>query len=134
MKRTTCSFDLVTRERIERYAGPGERTAFLARLVEEFDAREQAKVPRKVHELKCWPPFFDAIVSGAKTHEIRKDDRGYVVGDLLRLFEWSPPEKGERKGTYTGRACDVLVTHITRDVFGLPSGVVVMSVKLENGR
>ena len=28
-----------------------------------------------IHELKCEKQFFDAVVNGEKTFEIRKDDR-----------------------------------------------------------
>ena len=35
------------------------------------------------HELKTWPCFFMEIESNAKTFEIRKNDRGYEVGDKI---------------------------------------------------
>ena len=41
-----------------------------------------------IHELKIWPQYFDAIASGIKTFEVRKDDRGFAVGDTLVLKEW----------------------------------------------
>lgn len=44
----------------------------------------------RVHLLKCWPESFRAVVAGTKTYEVRKDDRGYMVGDYLRLDEWEP--------------------------------------------
>ena len=42
-----------------------------------------------VHELKTWPEYFEAIRTGAKRFEIRRDDRGFAVGDelILRLFD-----------------------------------------------
>lgn len=42
------------------------------------------------HELKTWPDPFAAIVSGRKRFEYRRDDRGYAIGDSLRLREWTP--------------------------------------------
>jgi hypothetical protein len=77
------------------------------------------------HELKIAPPWFAAVASGAKTAEVRRDDRGYDVGDTLILHEWDG--SGE-----TGRTCRVLVTHVLRheDVpHLLPPGVVVLSVQ-----
>lgn len=52
----------------------------------------------KVHELKIWPSFFRAVSEGTKTYEIRKDDRGFEVGDVLLLLEFRA-----HVGEYTGR-------------------------------
>jgi len=38
-----------------------------------------------VHELKLCKRFYDAVASGAKTYEVRKNDRGFQVGDALIL-------------------------------------------------
>ena len=61
------------------------------------------------HKVKSWPRFFEAVLSGAKTHEVRRlTDRDYRVGDLLRLQEYDPV--GER---YSGRELVVRITYIT---------------------
>lgn len=39
----------------------------------------------KVHEIKLNTEFFDDVLSGVKTFEIRKNDRGYQIGDLLAM-------------------------------------------------
>lgn len=75
------------------------------------------------HSLKCWPGPFQAMLDGRKVHEVRKDDRGYAIGDHLHLREWDPDTS-----TYSGRTLTVRVTYISRDAFGLPPGLVVMSV------
>lgn len=41
-----------------------------------------------VHTLKVVSPYFDALVNGAKTFEVRKNDRAYQRGDVLVLREW----------------------------------------------
>lgn len=41
------------------------------------------------HELKTWPEFFEEIVTGRKTFEIRLNDRGFQVGDGLWLREYT---------------------------------------------
>lgn len=45
------------------------------------------------HELKTWPQYFERLLSGEKTFEVRKDDRGFQAGDLLVLREWSPSRR-----------------------------------------
>ena len=53
--------------------------------------REDQPRPRKRHELKCWPEFFEPTLRGIKRFELRRDDRGgFQVGDELLLKEWNP--------------------------------------------
>ena len=79
----------------------------------------------KIHDVKCWTAPFQATKRGEKTHEVRKDDRGYGVDDVLRLHEWDP-----RHEMYTGDTIERLVTHKTPGgAFGLPTDLCVMSVK-----
>ena len=59
------------------------------------------------HELKCWPEYFQAVKSGIKPFELRKDDRGYAVGDILHLREYDPETE-----QYTGDEIDKIVTYI----------------------
>ena len=44
----------------------------------------------KTHELKCWPEFFLPVQAWKKVFEIRHNDRGFEVGDILWLREWDP--------------------------------------------
>jgi len=78
-----------------------------------------------VHELKTWPEFFALVVNGNKNFELRPDDRGFEVGDVLWLREWLPAEK-----KYTGRYRFCWVDYVLRDayLFGLKAGFVAMSV------
>ncbi|WP_409994247.1 ASCH/PUA domain-containing protein [Parageobacillus genomosp. 1] len=73
------------------------------------------------HRLKIWPEYFEAVRSGKKTFEIRKNDRGFQVNDLLLLQEYNPKTQ-----EYTGRELLVEVTYITD--FGQPKNQVVMSI------
>lgn len=64
----------------------------------------------KEHILKTHPQYFNDILSGKKNFELRKDDRGFQVGDTLKLEEFDPePNKG--KGAYLGRSILVVVTY-----------------------
>lgn len=44
-----------------------------------------------LHELKTDPEPFDAVADGRKTHEVRRNDRNYEVGDelILRRTEYT---------------------------------------------
>lgn len=37
----------------------------------------------KTHRLKVFVKYADAIMNGTKTFEVRKNDRGYEVGDKI---------------------------------------------------
>jgi hypothetical protein len=76
-------------------------------------------------ELKCWPQYFDALRSGRKSFEVRKDDRLYVEGAILRIREWVP-----ETSSFTGRELRLRVTYVVRGptAWGFPSGWVVMGV------
>lgn len=78
------------------------------------------------HELKTWPQFFAKILDGSKPFEIRKDDRGFKVGDELLLREWNP-----QTGEYTGRELSRVVTYLyPADGYGdgLTHGYCVMGI------
>lgn len=84
------------------------------------------------HRVKSWPPLFDAALSGAKTHDMRKStDRDYRVGDALRLQEYDPVS-----GRYTGRELLTEITYITSTNFpcalsgdGLHPDYCILSIK-----
>ncbi len=78
-----------------------------------------------IHTLRTWPDPFAAVVSGHKTHEIRKNDRGYAVGDVLYLHEWDPASE-----LYTGKSYAVEVTFMTAvGEWDIPAGLCVMSIR-----
>lgn len=47
---------------------------------------------------KCWPEFFQLVLSGKKNAEVRLADFGLKPGDTLVFEEWDPKTK-----KYTGR-------------------------------
>jgi hypothetical protein len=39
----------------------------------------------RVHELKTWPTYWDAVERGEKTFEVRRNDRFFQAGDIVEL-------------------------------------------------
>jgi hypothetical protein len=83
--------------------------------------------------LKSWPPFFQAICAGIKTHDLRSEkDSDFHKGQILILQEYDP-----FGGGYTGEEVAVEVTYITNDktpcAFSssvLEKGYCILSLKL----
>ena len=50
------------------------------------------------HEKKVWPEYFQKIIDGKKTYELRLADWECNESDILVLQEWDPKTK-----KYTGR-------------------------------
>lgn len=63
-----------------------------------------------IHAIKIQPPYFDDVISGKKTFEIRLNDREYQEGDYLALNEWE--QTSSVGGHHTGRSCIVYVDYI----------------------
>lgn len=79
-----------------------------------------------IHELKILPEYFDAVCLREKTFELRKNDRGFKVGDYLHLKEWD----GEK---YTGREVTRYVNYILYDwTGGLQDGWCIMNLKISH--
>lgn len=75
-----------------------------------------------IHELKILPEFFQPLISGLKTSEIRKDDRGFRVGDELWLEEWID-------GEYTDRVVARKISHIVNGgQHGIEKGYALLSL------
>lgn len=77
------------------------------------------------HELKTWPQFYQPIIDGTKTFELRNDDRYFSAGDILHLREYDP-----FKGIYTGQEAKANVTFVMRrwSELGLKDGYCIMSI------
>jgi hypothetical protein len=98
----------------------------------------------KFQELKCDPELFELTLLGKRAWEIRFDDRGYAVEDVLRLREtrYTGAEMSTRELRevgltpvvpkpleYTGREVFAVVTNVFRGTqYGLKVGWVILSV------
>lgn len=66
---------------------------------------------------EVWPVYFEALLDGSKTFEVRRDDRGFKVGDLLRLHEYDPDHR-----TFTSRRLVKEVTFVLNLGDWVPGG------------
>lgn len=89
------------------------------------------------HKVKCWPQFFDAVYHGIKKHEIRNNDRGFKLGEVVRLMEYFPAAvhldtlaNEIPADTFSGRSVDILITYITTESPGLLPGYCAFSFHL----
>jgi len=86
-------------------------------------------------ELKSDPAEFENVRTGAKTFEIRMNDRPYKVGSILRLRETECTGVAMREMgaplVYTGREVYALVTHINEPgTYNVHSTLCLMSIQL----
>lgn len=58
-------------------------------------------------EKKVWPEYFEEILRGKKTFELRLNDFDIQEGDTLVLKEWNPKNKD-----YTGRMLEKQVGYV----------------------
>lgn len=85
---------------------------------------------KKLHDVKIWPAFFHRVLSGAKRFEVRRNDRGYKIGDGMLLREWFEPN-GVDLGHYSGREVRVIILDLmeTELMFVMP-GYVILSIEV----
>ena len=75
------------------------------------------------HKLKTVNPYFADIQSGLKNFEVRKNDRGYQVGDILILAEFCWDKK-----VYSGKQIEKSVSYILDGFKGLNERYVVLGL------
>ena len=61
----------------------------------------------KTIEKKIWPEYFEKILEGKKTFELRLNDFKINEGDILLLKEWDPNTK-----EYTSREIEKKVGYV----------------------
>lgn len=87
----------------------------------------------RTHELKTDPAVFQAVLDGVKTYEIRRNDRGFAVGDALVLRETRHSGGMMALGApleYTGRELTRCISHmLTGPAYGLEAGWSILSIQ-----
>lgn len=83
------------------------------------------------HVLKLDSKYYDASLTNAKTFEIRKNDRNFGIGDIIKLVEVNPELRDESSGLIgvTGRAHYKVITYILDDAEYLRDGYVCLGLK-----
>ena len=78
------------------------------------------------HHLKCWPKYYYSVKEGMKRFEIRKNDRGYKIGDIIVLLCWVPEDQH-----FIIHKHDPMfkITYILDEHEGLKPGFVIMQLE-----
>lgn len=77
-----------------------------------------------IHELKLSTEYYEKVFKRIKNFEVRKNDRGFLVGDGLLLKEYDCVSE-----KYTGRMMIRNIAFILEGgKFGIEQGYVVMSL------
>lgn len=79
-----------------------------------------------IHELKIFPEYFSAVISGEKTFEIRWDDRNFLVDDYIALNEFT------KENGYTGRSALYRITYVAgrgHPPVAMPDGYVILGIQ-----
>lgn len=91
------------------------------------------------HKLKCWPVYFDAVATGEKNFETRRDDRGFQKGDTIVLQRTRADKLSEVEHDFLAigprHECRKRITWIlTGGQFGIEPGYVVLGLgEIANG-
>lgn len=78
-----------------------------------------------LHALKTWPKYFEEIISGRKTFEVRKFDRPFEENDDIVLQEYDPNEK-----MYTGKECHGKIMYIMADPEFCKKGFCILGIRM----
>jgi hypothetical protein len=93
------------------------------REIEEANDLLPSERPPVVHEIRIASIYYDDVITGKKTFELRKNDRGYKVGQLLSMNEFT-------EGRYTGRTVEAEITYMLEGFTGLQEGYCILGIKV----
>lgn len=82
----------------------------------------------KTHDLKLSIEFCDAVLSGEKAFEVRKNDRGFQTGDLIRFIPTDGTVREHAKHEISGHTYKI--TYILNG-WGIKNGYVVLGIREE---
>jgi hypothetical protein len=76
------------------------------------------------HILKIWPQYYEPLLEGDKTFEVRQNDRGFQRGDALWFVEVSSDEPH----IPTGRRATATVSYVHSGL-GMDPGYVSLGLR-----
>lgn len=92
---------------------------------EKLDAALSDNKPdHKIHEIKIAAMYYEDVVSGKKSFELRKND-GYKQGDKLSMLEF-------KDGKHTGRIINADIVYMLEDYTGLAEGYCILGIQVTN--
>lgn len=95
------------------------------KLQEKADQEKMEHLPSdretKVHNVKLGATFFEDVKSGRKSFELRKNDRGYKVGDMITLHEY-------KDGSETGRCITKKIVYMLEEFQGLKEEYCILGL------
>lgn len=93
---------------------------------EKLDAALSDNKPdHKIHEIKIAAMYYEDVVSGKKSFELIKNDRGYKQGDKLIMLEF-------KDGKHTGRIVNADIVYMLEDYTGLAEGYCILGIQVTN--
>lgn len=87
----------------------------------------------KTHNLKLSIEFCDDVLSGEKTFEVRKNDRGFQTGDLIRFIPTDGTSYRSLDGTARNAKHEIsertyMIKYILNG-WGIKNGYVVLGIE-----
>ena len=88
----------------------------------------------KLHELKILHPYLIDVTIGNKTFELRKNDRDYQEGDLIRFIDIGEDDTTTTKCWYEPNIDEntlYRITYVLKDVekYGLDKDYCILAIK-----
>ena len=85
----------------------------------------------KLHELKIRHEYLIDVSLGTKTFELRKNDRDYQVGDLIRFIDITKDYTENDIEPYIDENTLYRITYVLKDVekYGLDKDYCILAIK-----
>ena len=96
-------------------------------MVSYLDREDKGEI-MTTHHLKTLPEYFELVIIGIKTFELRKNDRNFKIGDELILHEYDKDGCG-----YTGRIGSFIINYILENYDAIAPGYVIIAIKPYHG-